>query len=162
MENQRKLELTLCGMFPYGLKFQLDTSECESTFMSYPIVTLTGVFTDEEYSKTRYKSSKNKIGNCELKHLKPLLHSFDKLTEPILDGGLIPIEELIKITGIVSCKYPDWKLDNQLNFLAISTESYSLDFDTYFKISEKLKQWHFNIYDLPSDMYIEKSTLKQE
>ena len=27
------------------------------------------------------------------------------------------------------------------------------------KAVEKLKEWHFNIYDLPKEMYIEKSTL---
>lgn len=113
---------------------------------------------------------------------KPLLHSIDKLTQPILESGLIPIVELAKMF------YPNFELkkvysnatayicDEFLGFFGYNYKIQSFVCKKYtsmanngemkdvsinqIELFEKLKEWHFNIYDLPEEMYIEKSTFK--
>ena len=161
MENSKKLELTLCGMLPYGLKVKtkFGITEVDRVDVKYKLID-TNPNIDEYANKTKFE-------NC-----KPLLHSLDKLTDPILEGGLIPIVELLKI------KHKSWwnvhsfdrygKIEtketpnySQAYFYLMATLSIdvwknNLENEPYWVI-EKLKEWHFNLYDLPKEMYIEKS-----
>ena len=135
MNNERKLELTLCGMLPYGLKCKFTTDE---------VYTLIGIVNKDLWLKELTYPADS--FSC-----KPLLHSLDELTEPILEGGLIPINELwrmIKYEARPDIYNPNWL---SRSFLSLETEP--------FWITEKLKEWHFNIYDLPKEMYIKKSTV---
>lgn len=158
MDNQKKLELTICGMLPYGLKCSFSTDE---------IYTLNGIVNKDLWVKELTYPADSFL--C-----KPHLHSLDKLTEPILDGGLIPIVELAKTA------FKDWKW-NIINNMCVSKieeanyyfqfnegvfECFSFNkgggitgmyFGNHLNLFEKLKEWHFNIYDLPKEMYIEKS-----
>jgi len=208
MENNRKLELTLCGMLPYGLKIQLCDDKRED-------------FEDEDwYDADKFKFGaewelvgynftkdlniplgegelegmllKSDMTYCNFKHyVLPKLHSMDKLTEPILENSLIPIVELAKMIYPQFDSYFDIQKfplgDNDFGYYVVreylnGTESFTLsngffqfnrqyvndfkkeiDFDlavrNQLELFEKLKEWHFNIYDLPKEMYIEKSTL---
>jgi len=136
MTNERKLELTLCGLVPHKAK------------CSY---TLSDVIKLSSEQKDEIRESDLTADNLRFNILysKPLLHSLDKLTEPILEGGFIPVELILN----------DW------NTMVLSGEEYKeKDLPknpAYMEnwIVECLKEWHFNIYDLPKEMYIEKSTL---
>jgi len=128
MTNERKLELTLWGLYPYGLKM---VNPENNTVWDFTIYT-------------------TKIH----KHHLPLLHSLDKLTEPILEGGLIPLTELYKL-WLVKTKRTDCT-EYQLAFSFDYSSNLRKDWLPFWMF-EKLKEWHFNIYDLPSEMYIEKS-----
>jgi len=170
MENSKKLELTLCGMLPYGLK----TKDIEFGF--------------DGTRTLRIETLKWSLNNS-----KPLLHSLDKLTEPIIEGGLIPIVELYKIAvekiynyvplfKVICCDYdePTFGLivkeeeDGNRNGFTLNVPyefGKRFEFDlslnnentngysslNQFELFEKLKEWHFNLFDLPSEMYIEKS-----
>lgn len=187
MENQRKLELTLCGMLPYGLKISNEYNKNE-------VSELTGV-----KGETYFIKSNDKLPFGDINSSLPHLHSLSKLTKPILDGWLIPIVELFKISRgnyqmEISDRYIDIVSSNEVqielgyrlyNFGIYSFYEcdvrfgFNYFFETYFTdlrhdnkeidkvycqniLFEKLKEWHFNIYDLPSDMYIEKSEIKKE
>jgi len=142
MTNDRKLELTLCGMLPYGLQFQHFDENYEETLICKVVEWRGDEVTLSNGERDLYVSVKDTA---------PLLHSLDKLTEPILEGGLIPIvviRELIMNKGNYSSYDISWmKVKFDIELLP-------------FYICEKLKEWHFNIYDLPKKMYIEKSEIK--
>lgn len=175
MDNNKKLELTLCGMLPYGLKMQLCDDKREDFDDEY--------FYDSEKFKFgaewelvgyNYTDDLNiPLGEGQLKgmllrndmtyvnfkhYVLPKLHSLDKLTEPILDGGLIPIVELAKISDLNNDTH-ELRYENNL-FVLYNKDGYYQINDNNFYFIEKLKEWHFNIYDLPKEMYIEKSKVK--
>lgn len=165
MTTEKKLELTLCGMLPYGL--QINTKN--------EIRTLVEQMPNEYFSNSGYSGNdKIDIALCiRIGIHKPLLHSLNKLTEPILEGGLIPIVELAKIHD----KKINWCLSGQSAVGNGYTFYYDMAYGSFvgcygfpvipnpinfqIELFEKLKEWHFNIYDLPKEMYIEKSNIRQ-
>ncbi len=96
MENPKKLELTLCGMLPYGLKAECLEADGWNEDSSVKIRTKIRTVFDVKLKWGIITDKKGIMGN-KFKDFKPLLHSMDKLTEPILENGLIPIVELYKI-----------------------------------------------------------------
>jgi len=144
MTNEKKLELTFCGMLPYGLKAQCIDDELAN-----------GRDSMSQYKKGHVFEIYNEDLDSEIsKHFKPLLHSLDKLTEPVLDGGLIPIKEnefLKKLTWIKG-----WENIKSMSDLFVSYSA-SKSLSEINEIIEELKKLHVNIYDLPSEMFIEKS-----
>lgn len=161
LSKERKLELTLTSMLPHGLK----TRDIEEGF--------------NDVRDLRIETLKWSLENS-----KPLLHSLDKLTEPILEGGLIPIVELAKIgfnyldfdylaveidqsNGAFSVKATNelnknilsLTLDsNDMSFIAIYNNSETKCVPNQLELFEELKKMHFNLYGLEKDQYIEKST----
>lgn len=167
MTNERKLELTLCGMLPYGLWVYDSLNQ---------IVKVIGV-----KNQTYFIENGNNYAYADIRDCKPRLYSLDKLTEPIIEGGLIPIvwlakyvdnghnqrDSKVKKIGNIVRVYTDNVDDvadvcfyfHNKELLSVKLLSDNICFSTTQIIIEKLKEWHFNIYDLPSDMYIEKSTV---
>jgi len=170
MTNDRKLELMLCGMLPYGLhlmfykNFRKEEIEklCKFEIFHFPSIVVGSPINSKGRVRMEMTSPEN---------VKPLLHSLDKLTEPILEGGLIPIVELAKISWsnidwevgkdcakneLYKCHFIYHKLDK--SFSCGDGNHWSVNRQLH--LFEKLKEWHFNIYDLPKEMYIEKSKIK--
>lgn len=154
MEN-KKLELTLCGMIPYKLKGTTYYSEddIEPCTLDYS----DGI--NNQCDIASWLFGKNKT--------LPHLHSIDKLSDPILKGGLIPIIELAKMTNLKLnwailddgiCGNNFYKFAYRNGSFVIKDSSYRV-VENQLELFEKLKEWHFNIYDLPKKMYIEKSTI---
>jgi len=142
MENTRKLELTLCGMLPYGLKAKCIDDELANGWDSM-----------SQYKKGYIFEIDNEDLNCDIsKHYKPLLHSLDKLTEPILDGGLVPIK-------VLGWEYYDGQLGNLEYCLYGESPRVAINPLDYLNDLEQLKEWHFNVYSLDAEYYIEKSTI---
>lgn len=144
MNNQKKLELTLCGMLPYGLKIKTSMGVIPLVKSNHTVSLMNGLLIED------VESNKNYL---------PLLHSLDKLTEPILEGGLIPIVELYNkpFEYDVYVDRGNYCIRYKYNTESM-TERIRKDLQTtQHWIIEKLKEWHFNIYDLPKEMYIEKS-----
>lgn len=144
MENNKKLELTLCGMLPYGLK-------AENCFKE--IAEVKGI---EKGTQLQWMFEKNtNILIAYDYECKPVLHSLRKLTENILDDendyfyGLN--YDLCDILGVSDC-------ENFVNAI-IENKKYVVAINTSIEAIEWLKKNHFNLYGLPKDMYIEKSTL---
>ena len=171
LTNDKKLELTLCGMLLYGLEVYSDYFSSENK--TYKLVV-----------KNETVSYRGGIEiNEAIQYCKPLLHSLSKLTEPVLEGGNIPIVELAKLENGNEEIY-DFKIITKDNCFGVSYFlndelrygfSYSKDTKSFsvvgidpknvllannqLELFEKLKEWHFNIYDLPKEMYIEKQTI---
>ncbi len=167
--KERRLELTLCGMLPYDLK---------GSFLVSDVV-------PEAKYELRDKSLKATNLDFFMKYAKPHLHSLDKLTEPILPNGEIPIVELAKIASLFDtseftfevgtdelgfwcnilkngCVKDCMLFDGRLfmnNYEMTNLISYS-DIPNQLELFEKLKEWHFNIYNLDKDQYLEKSEVK--
>lgn len=175
MEKKRKLELTLAALLPYNLEFYDSNIKEKSVLFKIDY---------NENTHSCFSEDKTEVYDSDGYDFKPLLHSMDKLTEPILEGGLIPIVELAKINDF-DLTIQDYKLrnvgsvsgikyfdGNQDVVFTYSTETNSFVFNTLenpkeifftnsqLQLFEKLKEWHFNIYDLPKEMYIEKSEIK--
>jgi len=165
-QSPSKLELTLCNLLPYGLMVKLKTDN-----QSY---LLKGVeYVRGELSLTAISSI---CVEAKITDWKPYLFSLSKLTEPVLENGEIPIVELAKMAGY--SEFDDSedisKLENkQVHSINRDWFAYDNGFiggNEYGTIGckdqlllfEKLKEWHFNIYDLPIGEYIEKSTLTKQ
>jgi len=198
MTNEKKLELTLCGMFPYGLEAKLmcdvheefsllETDDFVEIFKKDAIWKYCG-FADKDLNIPLGEGEfngwilRNNNTYADLENFcKPLLHSLDKLTEPILEGGLIPVVELFRmifgsIGGYTMC-YDKTKIVIEDSISEIIFYKPTLGYDALcFNISnlnedgdnwnpphnqlelfEKLKEWHFNLYGLDGGSYIEKS-----
>lgn len=156
MEKNKKLELTLCSMFPYCIEVMHTEFSDEGAYTKKQKVT--AIYNDcvGFESSCDYYFDDPQDNECEIK---PLLHSLDKLTEPILEGGLIPFD-------VLRLNYP--KVMEDFGFALVKEGFWSIRKNAPveiqfipFGIIEKLKEYHFNIYDLPKDMYIEKSEVKQ-
>lgn len=137
MTNKRKLELTLCGTLPYVLKVSVKRK-------IYPIW--------EQLKKWNVKNFYDYFKSKSYE-VKPILFSMDRLTEPVLEGGLIPIVELEKEYSGFYFAFTD----NQLLVKRKNSNIY-FDIDHTNQIIEQLKEWHFNVYDLPKEVYIEKQS----
>jgi len=179
MTNEKKLELTLCGMLPYGLKCR--TKKGDLILTEYSIHERWKAWFHFPYG------SKNKIlkynyenvvdRDCVgkgflLSQVKPFLHSLDKISQEHYSEILgIEVEFLEDGKAIWQTFNPYGIVDHEY-FLKLETneegdfaiiEYYSIDGKEkepkildYLKF-EELKKLHVNIYDLPSEMYIEKS-----
>ena len=126
----------LAAHLPWGVK------GISSQWQSNEIQTLTGVysFCDVLTDKDEY---------C-MEYFKPILHPLTSLTKPITHKGeiFVPIEKLKEIyPNIDNARYllknDYWLTKN----LADSIIEYC--------IIEKLLEWHFNVFNLPSDCFVE-------
>jgi hypothetical protein len=159
MDNKRKLELTLCGMLPYGLEVFDALNQT---------VKVIGI-----KNQTYFIENGNNYAYADIQDCKPLLHSMEKLTEPILDGGLIPIVELAKIATFENLKWDiqevqenEYSAKSDFQEFIFNSKNQSFYrthlmkpkfFENQLELFEKLKEWKFNLYDLPKNMYIELS-----
>lgn len=141
MNDAQKLELTLCGMKPYNLMIYDGILQKPIEFNSF--------WNQEvpfEYQKRFGKIGFEQVLN-DNENLKPILFGMDKLTLPVLENGLIPIDVLLE----------DW------NKLLVGGKPYTKkdlpDNPQYMEnwMVEYLKEKHFNVFDLPKSMYLEKS-----
>jgi len=151
-QSPSKLELTLCNLLPYGLKVKTDYKD--------GIHQILAVHTQLQKVDTR------DLGWCKYPDIKPILHSLSKLTEPVLENGEIPVIKLFNLPfKVVSCfcDRGNYKIRYQVSEDEFTTREIVEDLQTTLNcIIEKLKEWHFNIYDLPIGEYIEKSTLTKQ
>jgi len=159
MENQLKLKRTICGMLPYELQMKLSNN-----VNWHPNGNEKAILKQADATLTPCLYADIELGTYDsLSKFLPLLNSIDKITEPILEGGLIPIEELrkelIKIDGNSGKLEYLGYLDNCHRFKYFNEKPAIQALP--FHLVEKLKEWHFNIYDLPKEMYIEKSEIKK-
>lgn len=157
MTNEKKLELTLCGMFSYKLKIECDNTIWTLDKLDRPYKTNDKLFLNIgcRYDEKGFPLTQKSFisGKYEFK---PLLHSLHKLTENILDEENDYFYQLncdlCEILEINSCEYFVKSL--------ISDSKYVISTRKMIEALEWLKEHHFNIYNLPSEMYIEKSTVK--
>lgn len=146
MDNQKKLELTLCGMLPYKLKAEVKNYGIEQKTFT---VTCLGIINDEVIVESPYGGH----DYTDFEDFKPLLHSLDKLLTGILDeenSYYFNLNcELCDILEVSDCEY----------FLKslIYNQYYAVSLNKAFEALEWLKKNHFNIYNLPEEMYIKKS-----
>jgi len=166
------LELTLCSTLPYGLelmfyknfKQEVVEKRCKFEIFHFPNI----VVGSPVESKGRVRMEMTAPENT-----KPFLHSLSKLTEAVLPDGKIPIVELAKLFHNVK----DYTVTHYNNIVA-NENRYSVNCCVendnsrymYFQVNtkviqesaeifEKLKEWHFNVYGLSPENYIEKSTV---
>lgn len=107
----------------------------------------------DEIVKIDAKNIEYVLNQSEIKGMvKPILHSLSKLTETDDDCFCELNYQLCDILNTSSCDY----------FLEslIKGKYYALDYNKSIEVNEFLKSKGFNIENLPSDQFIEKSTLK--
>lgn len=86
--------------------------------------------------------------------MKPILFSMDCLTMPVLEGGLIPIEELNKK---FSCNIDIWgNMWVGVEYGAVELESIM---EWPFEIVKQLIDWHINVFGLDENEYIKKTLI---
>jgi len=170
-QSPSRLELTLCNLLPYSL---IGKSERGSRFILGYSSNMRGTGLESRSIDTFLNEK-----------YKPIVHSLSKLTEPILENGEIPIVELFKIAfpdfekydlfktkGVVIRKhlvgYLEFEFDAERSCFKSTHYNDKIVVIGYFgvpnqlQLFEKLKEWHFNIYDLPIGEFIEKSTLTKQ
>lgn len=152
MNDKLKLELTLCSIYPYKLQIECDNTIWTLDGLSRPYKTNDKCFLsigcryDQKGFPLTHRSFV--VGQHEFK---PILHSLDNLTKSI--------SPLHKVT------YADL-----LWWDVIGTDSDCFDKKEFFEKCEsglinllpiivlnKLLEWHFNVFDLPKSMYLQKS-----
>jgi len=174
MTNEKKLDLTLFTMLKYQLEYECKN---ETMYWGYPYLKRLGFrFVVDLFDTPKHLFLRSVSDDWNwIKQLnynaKPRLHSMENIIKPILKDGLIPIIELAKMFH----KSKEYKVTHYNNITS-DEKRYSVNCCVendnsrymYFqintdvlnesaKIVEQLKEWHFNIYDLPKEMYIEKS-----
>lgn len=139
MTNQ--LIQTICYGAPHGLQIQYYDGQIVTIDPSLMFRTCNEIPVHTAISALIYKEAKL------------LLHSTSKLTDPILDGGKVPLDEY-------------WKADEEQYFSTIGLEEVKRNLLCGFidLIPNIFIQWlienHFNLFNLPSEYFTEKSTVK--
>ncbi len=77
------------------------------------------------------------------------------LTKPCLEGGKIPIVELALNFRMQMYQFTNDKFFDNNYGRFIKTEELS------YNIIEKLCEWHFNVFNLPKDLWIDINTIKK-
>lgn len=126
-----KLELKhLAPYLPYGLNIQIELDDGD--IYSERIIGL-----DEELAIIE-------SGDCMIGNFKPIFHPLSRLTEEIEHDGekFVPIqhEELVG---------SDIVRDFSKGLIHYDLIKYG--------VIQKLFEWHFNVFDLPEELYIKKS-----
>lgn len=141
MKTNHQLIQTICTLAPYGLQVIYRNGE---------------VFTvnPRDYdinNKKQTISIDYAIEWVEQGKAKLLLHSTSKLTESIIDGfeprDILEAMDLEKFSP--AFPFNNW---NKINLEVIE------NCPAWF--FNQLAQWHFNLFNLPSEYFTEKSTLK--
>lgn len=164
MTNHQLIQ-TICTLAPHGLQVQYKNGQ---------ILKINPKNFNYD-SKNEEVAIRLAIQDVEKRHAKLLLHSTSKLTEPILEGGKVPIVELLKI------KYKGWferHYDNRYSETDIEIcPSYIKAYVKYHAphsieiwlneientptwITNYLIENHFNPFNLSDEYFTEKSTLK--
>lgn len=108
---------------------------------------------------------------------KPLLRPLSDLTKEIEHDGkrFVPIEEVIKLMGFSPnyTKMLDWqyrKVTENTEFIVIGSEVAKKELivwmgkdtlRTEYWVIQKLISWHFNVFNLPQDLFIDINTVQQ-
>ena len=127
MENEQKLFKTLVS----GLEYQLEVS----------------FYREEDKTWQRVICTVSDLPFLRTKRLKPHLRSLDKIIEEIEHNG----------KKFVPQHYGFWtkgkKVGDSILLNDISTGSFAIQDNL--EMIQQLHEWHFNVYDLPKEMYIE-------
>lgn len=137
---------TICTLAPYGLQVRYNDE----------IWTIDALLNGMSETATNEKKMMVSLSIylVESKQAKLLLHSTSKLTEPILEGGKVPIEEY-------------WKADEEQYFSTIGLEKVKQNLLCGYidLIPHIFIQWlienHFNLFNLSEEYFTEKSTVKE-
>lgn len=174
MEAHLKKELTYCSMLPYDLK----TKDIEQGFDGIRTVRYETIKWSIENTLPILFGMENLTKGVLEGGLIPIVELFKEIIKEDLFGDIrtfrysdhygaeaktlkdydiIPVTANLMICGntIIRSKH-----SHDYNYLGELYKVHPTKIH-HFNIIEKLKEWHFNIYDLPSEMYIEKSTLNQ-
>ncbi len=126
---KRKLEIALCSYLPYELVFLTDKKR-NITATMHPLT----------------------MGNLMRGDAKPILHPLSDLTKEIEHNGekFVPMEKLqYDIFNVED--YYDWRIIyEQLNEAIMVAP---------FEIVQKLFEWHFNVFNLPKDLWVDINSL---
>lgn len=161
MKTQERIELRyLAPYLPYGLKLKYNNPKSE--YLSMTLCDKKGLSNIDIGSV---------MDNPEF--YKPLLHPLDRLTQPILEGGKVPMYELIKTQGFSTKpieKYT-FEYNDQYQPIAKATDGdwmlrYMHDENAFFlnglkdwnkkhqksrnqlKMFEMMFSWHFDVFGL--------------
>lgn len=172
MNNQ--LIQTICYGAPYGLQVQYKNGHIYTINPEH--------YGSDHTNKTIGINSA--IKDAENKHAKLLLHSTSKLTEPVLDGGKVPIVELFKICmknnyypkDFFKKEKPIFYIEDDAVNLKIGAFIFGYDLldssfvlvleDCNLTVFNQLELFnfmfenHFNLFNLSEEYFTEKSTLK--
>lgn len=181
--NKEELKKLYSAYFPYKLEVQhIDTDWPEDRETK---TILTGVFED----CLTFNQGSDYYYNDEQIVIKPILWDLSYITKEIEHEGetFVPLEELLKLSvdetdNGEGCYSKDDIVETEVrNGFAISGivnehskftiryyskyQIFSLfhplgtDIHLSYKYREKLIEWHFNVYNLPEDHFINKATL---
>lgn len=171
MKTKEELIRIYSAYLPYGLLIETRTDEEIKTDESY-ISKLTGV---------HYDGLDHEFGNNWDSEVRPLLYDLSYLTKEIEHEGkkIIPIVELAKIgtreedcyvtnenigTCYVNAKYQKKGFfiyhPNGYFMWQVGKSAEPLTVWNQHELFQKLYEWHFNVFHLPEDQYINKANLQ--
>ena len=95
-----------------------------------------------------------------IKEIKPLLHPLSSLTKEIEHNGerFVPIERINK-DGCLSIEYGVNGYGKDYLLFLYADGDDSISFSEFENVIEKLYKWHFNVHNLPDNLFIDKSTV---
>lgn len=131
-----KLEKTLWGCAPYGLKMRLSNSP------DYNVFTLMGIVSEQAHLRLRTKSVYSK----NLETCVPILRPLSDLTKPIKHNGEVftPIQKLSEYSD-GSNHETEW-IEHLFDF---DFKIHEVDFmQAPLRLAEKLLEWKFDIFNL--------------
>lgn len=165
MDNNKRLRLTLAGMLEYHLLIQ--SLGCVK---NDPVFILGDSTSGGDFISISRATKRND-------DFKPILFDLEDIIKPILEGGKVPILELVKVSlGFDDFADPEFEFSGSMVRMTTKKGWLILSFDmsdcsfvmmsngktisvaNQLSMFEKLKEWHFNIYQLPKEMYINKKT----
>ncbi|WP_336704423.1 hypothetical protein [Chryseobacterium indologenes] len=143
--NKEELLKIYSAYLPYDLKIGFDGEDYEHSFVglenSNEGVMLISPFGD--------------FGRADIEKCKPILYDLSYLTKEIEHEGetFVPIKRIYEING--------WEWDNEegneIDEIGICSDLNILTYAT----AQLLLSWHFNIFSLTEDQFINKATLKK-
>ncbi|MGK6342893.1 hypothetical protein ACMGDK_11675 [Chryseobacterium sp. DT-3] len=144
MTKEEQLKI-YAAYLPYGLLIETRTDEEIKTEGSY-ISKLIGIdqygLLDEFHNTWEYE-------------VRPILYDLSYLTKEIEHEGerFVPIEELYRADE--EQHYSHCDLDDMKHFIRVLPTA-----QIPYCFIQKLLEWHFNVFNLPPDQFINKATLK--
>lgn len=144
----------LAPYLPYGLKAENTDSSNEEGKEWMGIKTIIGM-----HDETVMQSLNNfpYIIRFHVSKIKPILRPLSDLTKEIEVNGerFVPIIHLKKLFNLRMYQFMDNKI-------------YSLNYGVFidytqlpYNVIQKLIEWHFNVFNLPENLYVDINTLKQ-
>ncbi|ASK29705.1 hypothetical protein CEY12_06125 [Chryseobacterium sp. T16E-39] len=130
---------------PYGLNFQITIGWDNS------VIKLDSI---NCYPSERLILNNNPY--YEAKKVKPILYPLDMLTQEIEHEG----EKFIPLRKVLEEYHFDLTKMDEKYILSFKEALFEVDMS--YKTAQMLLSWHFNIFQLPEDLYINKATLNQK